>query len=40
MGVWLTARGFTGHFDLQRRAEEVPVEEFVALAQALSEAKP
>ncbi|MEH0168273.1 16S rRNA (adenine(1518)-N(6)/adenine(1519)-N(6))-dimethyltransferase RsmA [Paucibacter sp. JuS9] len=40
LGVWLTARGFTGHFDLQRRAEEVPVEEFVALAQALSEAKP
>lgn len=35
LGVWLAARGFTGHFDLQRRAEEVPVEEFVALAQAL-----
>lgn len=35
LGVWLTARGFTGHFDLQRRAEEVPVDEFVALAQAL-----
>ena len=35
LGVWLTARGFSGHFDLQRRAEEVPVAEFVALAQAL-----
>jgi 16S rRNA (adenine1518-N6/adenine1519-N6)-dimethyltransferase len=38
LGVWLTARGFTGHFDLQRRAEEVPVDEFVALAQQLSAA--
>ncbi|HEY1092098.1 MAG TPA: 16S rRNA (adenine(1518)-N(6)/adenine(1519)-N(6))-dimethyltransferase RsmA [Burkholderiaceae bacterium] len=36
LGVWLTARGFGGHFDLQRRAEEVPVEEFVALAMALA----
>jgi len=35
LGVWLAQRGFTGHFDLQRRAEEVPVHEFVALAQAL-----
>ncbi|MET0518749.1 MAG: 16S rRNA (adenine(1518)-N(6)/adenine(1519)-N(6))-dimethyltransferase RsmA [Burkholderiaceae bacterium] len=38
LGVWLTARGFQGQFDLQRRAEEVPVAEFVALAQALSAA--
>jgi len=37
LGVWLTARGFSGHFDLQRRAEEVPVAEFVALAQQLGE---
>lgn len=36
LGVWLTARGFGGHFDLQRRAEEVPVAEFVALAQQLA----
>jgi 16S rRNA (adenine1518-N6/adenine1519-N6)-dimethyltransferase len=35
LGVWLAARGFAGHFDLQRRAEEVPVEEFVGLAKAL-----
>ncbi|MCV2353605.1 16S rRNA (adenine(1518)-N(6)/adenine(1519)-N(6))-dimethyltransferase RsmA [Paucibacter sp. B2R-40] len=38
LGVWLTTRGFGGQFDLQRRAEEVPVAEFVALAQALAEA--
>jgi len=35
LGRWLEARGFAGHFDLQRRAEEVPVAEFVALAQSL-----
>jgi 16S rRNA (adenine1518-N6/adenine1519-N6)-dimethyltransferase len=32
LGRWLTERGYSGHFDLQRRAEEVPVDEFVALA--------
>ncbi|MFM2240497.1 MAG: Ribosomal small subunit methyltransferase [Pseudomonadota bacterium] len=36
LGPWLEEKGFGGEFDLQRRAEEVPVEEFVALAQALS----
>jgi 16S rRNA (adenine1518-N6/adenine1519-N6)-dimethyltransferase len=35
LGRWLEARGFGGHFDLQRRAEEVPVAEYVALAAAL-----
>ncbi len=35
LGKWLTERGFAGHFDLQRRAEEVPVAEFIALAQAV-----
>ena len=35
LGRWLEARGFGGDFDLQRRAEEVPVEEYVALAQQL-----
>ncbi|MCX7742039.1 MAG: 16S rRNA (adenine(1518)-N(6)/adenine(1519)-N(6))-dimethyltransferase, partial [Tepidimonas sp.] len=35
LGPWLQARGFTGTFDLQRRAEEVPVAEYVALAQGL-----
>lgn len=35
LGRWLEARDFTGDFDLQRRAEEVPVHEYVALAQAV-----
>jgi 16S rRNA (adenine1518-N6/adenine1519-N6)-dimethyltransferase len=35
LGRWLADQGFEGSFDLQRRAEEVPVAEFVALAQAL-----
>ncbi len=34
LGRWLEARQFAGPFDLQRRAEEVPVAEFVALARA------
>ncbi|ANH69976.1 16S rRNA (adenine(1518)-N(6)/adenine(1519)-N(6))-dimethyltransferase RsmA [Mitsuaria sp. 7] len=35
LGKWLDARGFQGEFNLQRRAEEVPVAEFVALALAV-----
>jgi 16S rRNA (adenine1518-N6/adenine1519-N6)-dimethyltransferase len=35
LGCWLDARGFAGVFDVQRRAEEVPVAEYLALAQAL-----
>jgi 16S rRNA (adenine1518-N6/adenine1519-N6)-dimethyltransferase len=35
LGKWLDEKGFAGQFDLQRRAEEVPVAEFVALAQAV-----
>jgi 16S rRNA (adenine1518-N6/adenine1519-N6)-dimethyltransferase len=35
LGRWLEARAFGGHFDLQRRAEEVPVSEYLALAQQL-----
>ena len=35
LGKWLEARDFAGDFDLQRRAEEVPVHEYVALAQAV-----
>ena len=35
LGRWLEAQGFAGTFDLQRRAQEVPVEEYVALAQAV-----
>jgi len=38
LGRWLQAKGANTAFDLQRRAEEVPVEEYVALAQALGEA--
>ena len=36
LGVWLTARGFKGEFNLQRRAEEVPVAEYIALAQQVA----
>ncbi len=36
LGHWLDERGLTGQFDIQRRAEEVPVAEYVALALALS----
>ena len=35
LGKWLDEKGFSGTFDLQRRAEEVPVAEFVALAQTV-----
>ncbi|KRH99325.1 16S rRNA (adenine(1518)-N(6)/adenine(1519)-N(6))-dimethyltransferase RsmA [Curvibacter sp. PAE-UM] len=33
LGRWLEEKGLSGDFDLQRRAEEVPVAEYVALAQ-------
>ena len=33
LGRWLQERGFAGVFDVQRRAEEVPVHEYIALAQ-------
>jgi len=35
LGRWLEQRGFSGTFDVQRRAEEVPVAEYVALAQSV-----
>jgi 16S rRNA (adenine1518-N6/adenine1519-N6)-dimethyltransferase len=35
LGRWLEGRNFTGTFDVQRRAEEVPVAEYVALVQSL-----
>jgi 16S rRNA (adenine1518-N6/adenine1519-N6)-dimethyltransferase len=35
LGHWLESRGFQGEFNLQRRAEEVPVAEFVQLAALL-----
>lgn len=37
LGHWLAERGYAGHFDLQRRAEEVPVDEFVKLSLEISE---
>ena len=36
LGHWLEAQGYAGDFDLQRRAEEVPVAQYVALAEALA----
>jgi 16S rRNA (adenine1518-N6/adenine1519-N6)-dimethyltransferase len=36
LGPWLEAKGFTGQFDMQRRAQEVPVPAYVQLAQTLS----
>ena len=33
LGRWLDEQGLAGRFDVQRRAEEVPVAEYVALAQ-------
>ena len=37
LGQWLTAREFSGAFDVQRRAEEVPVAEYLALAQQVGQ---
>ena len=36
LGRWLGGHGFAGDFDLQRRAEEVGVAEYVALAASLA----
>ena len=36
LGRWLDERGFAGHFDLQRRAEEVPVGDYLELAAAVA----
>jgi len=38
LGQWLQTRHFAGDFNVQRRAEEVPVEDYVALALALDAA--
>jgi 16S rRNA (adenine1518-N6/adenine1519-N6)-dimethyltransferase len=35
LGHWLEERRFAGAFDVQRRAEEVPVAEYIALTQAV-----
>jgi len=36
LGKWLEEKKFSGDFDVHRRAEEVPVAEYIALVQALS----
>ena len=36
LGKWLEQKNFAGAFDVQRRAEEVPVEEFLSLATSVS----
>jgi 16S rRNA (adenine1518-N6/adenine1519-N6)-dimethyltransferase len=38
LGKWLEQRQFAGEFSLQRRAEEVPVSEYLTLAQTLGTA--
>ena len=35
LGRWLEGRNFAGSFDVQRRAEEVPVAQYVTLVQSL-----
>ncbi|MCM2253976.1 MAG: 16S rRNA (adenine(1518)-N(6)/adenine(1519)-N(6))-dimethyltransferase RsmA [Ramlibacter sp.] len=40
LGRWLEQKRFAGGFDLQRRAQEVPVDEYVRLAQAFSHPMP
>jgi 16S rRNA (adenine1518-N6/adenine1519-N6)-dimethyltransferase len=39
LGRWLDSHGVQAPFDVQRRAEEVPVAEYVALAQAIQRAE-
>ena len=38
LGKWLQEKAFAGEFDVQRRAEEVPVAEYLALAEQLQRA--
>ena len=40
LGVWLSAQGYAGDFDLRRRAEEVPVAAYIDLLQALPPVRP
>ncbi|MBI2769146.1 MAG: 16S rRNA (adenine(1518)-N(6)/adenine(1519)-N(6))-dimethyltransferase RsmA [Burkholderiales bacterium] len=39
LGRWLEQRNFAGVFDVQRRAEEVPVDQYIALVTAVSAAQ-
>jgi 16S rRNA (adenine1518-N6/adenine1519-N6)-dimethyltransferase len=36
LGKWLQEKGFTGTFDVQRRAEEVPVAEYLSVCAAVA----
>ena len=36
LGKWLAEKNFAGEFDVQRRAEEVPVDAYLALAQQVA----
>jgi 16S rRNA (adenine1518-N6/adenine1519-N6)-dimethyltransferase len=36
LGKWLEAKGYAGEFDVQRRAEEVPVSEYLSLCAAVA----
>lgn len=36
LGRWLEEKGYTGSFDVQRRAQEVSVAEYIALCQSLT----
>ena len=38
LGAWLQRKDFAGEFDVQRRAEEVPVDEYLRLALASAQA--
>ena len=40
LGPWLEARGWRGDFELRRRAEEVPVAEYLGLARTVAAAAP
>jgi 16S rRNA (adenine1518-N6/adenine1519-N6)-dimethyltransferase len=35
LGRWLEEKGFAGTFDVQRRAQEVPVQDYLDLVQQL-----
>lgn len=36
LGKWLEQQGYAGDFDVQRRAEEVPVDDYLALCQEVN----
>ena len=40
LGNWLEQHGFEGEFDVRRRAEEVPVAEYLALTQQVAASQP